>query len=173
MVKSTQGKEAFITHVKHSALHCTDIEFYSRANTEILAGIQFRSAVIRLCSSCETRIFQSRRSTRSPLALSSVAAYMPISRDLRQQMLSDHLSNLMSLTLSVWPLAHNVDWTPETSRPCTGRPGLWASILSEHACVYVCVSGCVPVWVYCDSEAHHPALHHPPKFGRTALDDGG
>lgn len=57
LVKSTQGKEAFITHVKHSLLHCADISFCSRVNTEILAGIQFRSAVIRMCSSCETPYF--------------------------------------------------------------------------------------------------------------------
>lgn len=103
-----------------------------------------------------------------PLALSSEAEYMPIRRDLRQQMLSDLLSDLTLLTLSVWPLTHNVYWTPETSRPCAGRPGLWASILSQHTsmcsyvyCISVCVCECVPVWVHCDSKAYHLAL--PPE----------
>lgn len=117
-------------------------------------------------------IFQSRRSTRSPLALSSVAAYMPISRDLRQQMLSDPLSNMMSLTLSVWPLAHNVDWTPEASRPCAGRPGLWASILSEHACVYMrAVYLCASLGVYlseCNVIARLIIQHSPPEVRQNS-----
>lgn len=57
LVKSTRGKEAFIARVKHSLPRCTDISFCSRANTELLAGIQFRSAVIRTCSSGETPYF--------------------------------------------------------------------------------------------------------------------
>ena len=110
----------------------------------MLAGIQFRSAAIRLCFLWNA-IFQSRHSACYSVALSSVAVYMPISRYLRQQMLSD----LMLLILSVWPLAHNVDWTQETSRPFADRPGLWASILPEHIvyvfiqyvrCIFVCVS---------------------------------
>lgn len=100
------------------ALH-TSILFCCRANTEILAGIQFKGAAIRVRSSCVTvYVFQSGHSTLS-LCPQLCCRVHTISRDLRQKMLSGLLSDLVLLTLSVWPLAYNLDWTPKTSRSYT------------------------------------------------------
>ncbi len=42
-----------------------------------------------------------------------------------------------------------------------GLYSVWACMCIHVYCISVCVSGCVPVWVYCDSEAYHVAL--PPR----------
>lgn len=84
---------------------------------------------------------------------------MPISRALRNQMLSDLLSNPILLTLSSWPLVHNVAWVPQTSRSCTDLlwPGsvFYLSISVLYICVCPWVCTCLSALWY---DTYQPAL---------------